>query len=176
VTLADTAQRLHLRPVETPAEVRFWFRTNASGVWQPIESRAAIERLVLTRDGCDPWVTIASLHGDGHPETAAHAYFQMLQGDDPTQAAVSGGIWDPMTDTGNPWTSWAAGVPRGRRVEVGPPWYSISVWEASLQTVDDALRQLWPALTDQHHAEHTVPGYRWRSMYLDPDITEGLRA
>lgn len=75
------------------------------------------------------------------------------------------------------WSSWPqpATFDSLTSATVGPAWYRGEVWEEQLQTVNDAVAQLRPALNAARFDPDHMPGYRWLNRWNDRSLLDHLR-
>lgn len=155
----------HLTGTETLEKVEaseeLWYRDNDSdGYWNRIDTYRQAEDLIRARNSRSPWVTIRRIVDTGFDDEhyRVHA-IEVLGWADAVYVCgdVTGIGWQWR------WSSWPIGAPGGPLTPtvVGPSWYRGGVWKEQLQTVNDAVAQLWPATHAVHHVAHQAPGYVW---------------
>jgi hypothetical protein len=144
--------------------LNLWFRDNLHPAWVQLGALEEAERLVQDRTEDNPWLTVCCAHDFGD-NVYVDSTFEVL-GHDPARMYVCGDV-DNSDDTWF-WSSWPSPhLTPGPVGTVGPRWYWAEIYEAQIQTLDDALAQLKPALRILGKTEEAAPGYLWRDRIHD---------
>jgi hypothetical protein len=171
-----SAGALELRTTTDPERPeQLWYRDNETGPvgYEDLRSYREAEQVIRSRTDRNPWGTITRDVGLDNDPDWWRFVIEILGTEDRMYICgcveVPGSTWF--------WSSWPRPMRRERTAAtIGPDWYQAPVWAEQVQTVNDAVAQLRPALTATRFVSDQVPGYLWLPRRNDRSLLEHLRA
>jgi hypothetical protein len=175
-TQGSPAGTLELFPLLKPERPeQLWYRDNDTGPagYENLRSYREAEQVIRSRSDRSPWATITRDVGLDHDPDWGRFVIEVLGSDD--RMYICGCVESPGLKWF--WSSWPRPMGSERTpATIGPSWYQAPVWAEQVQTVNDAVAQLRPALTATRFVSDQVPGYLWLPRRNDQSLLEHLRA
>jgi len=164
-----------LAAAEPDRPEQLWYRDHDTGPtgYQNLRSYREAENVIRSRSDHSPWASIYRDVGNDHDPDWARFCFEVLGTGDRIYVCgcveVPGSTWF--------WSSWPKPVTFDQLTPatVGPAWYRGEVWEEQLQTANDAVAQLRPALNATCFQADEASGYQWLNRWNDRSLLQHLR-